>query len=107
MSKPIHVTDDSFEQDVIQSDLLTLVDFWAEWCQPCKYIAPILEDIAAEHDGQLKVAKLDVDNNPNTAGTYGIMSIPTLLVFKEGQPVERIVGFMPKEHLMDRIKPHL
>lgn len=107
MSKPIHVTDDSFEQDVIQSDLLTLVDFWAEWCQPCKYIAPILEDIAAEHDGQLKVAKLDVDNNPNTAGMYGIMSIPTLLVFKEGQPVERIVGYMPKERLIDKIRPHI
>lgn len=107
MSKPIHVTDDSFEQDVIQSDLPTVVDFWAEWCMPCIRIAPILEDIAAEYDGQLKIAKLDVDNNPISAGTYGVMSIPTLLVFKEGKPVERIVGAMPKERLMDKIKPHV
>jgi thioredoxin 1 len=107
VSKPIHVTDDSFEQDVIQSDLPTVVDFWAEWCMPCIRIAPILEDIAAEYDGQLKIAKLDVDNNPISAGTYGVMSIPTLLVFKEGKPVERIVGAMPKERLMDKIKPHI
>lgn len=107
MSKPILVTDDSFEQDVIQSDLPTVVDFWAEWCMPCKRIAPILEDIAAEYDGQLKIAKLDVDSNPISAGTYGVMSIPTLLVFKEGKPVERIVGAMPKERLMDKIEPHI
>jgi thioredoxin 1 len=107
VSKPILVTDDSFEQDVIQSDLPTVVDFWAEWCMPCKRIAPILEDIAAEYDGQLKIAKLDVDSNPISAGTYGVMSIPTLLVFKEGKPVERIVGAMPKERLMDKIEPHI
>jgi len=107
MSTPIHVTDDSFEQDVLQTDLPTIVDFWAVWCAPCVYIAPILEDIAAEHDGQLKIAKLNIDENPNTVGMYGIMSIPTLLVFKDGQPVERIVGYMPKERLMDKIKPHM
>jgi thioredoxin 1 len=107
MSTPIHVTDDSFDQEVLQSELPTVVDFWAEWCAPCKRIAPILEDIAAEYEGQLKVTKLDVDENPNTAGVYGVMSIPTLLVFKEGEPVERIVGYMPKERLMDKIKPHM
>jgi thioredoxin 1 len=107
MSTPVHVTDDSFEQDVIQSDLPAVVDFWAVWCAPCKRIAPVLEEIAAEYDGQLKVAKLDVDENHATAGKYGVMSIPTLLVFKDGQPVERIVGYMPKEHLMDKIKPYL
>lgn len=107
MSTPIHVTDDSFEQDVVQSDIPAVVDFWAVWCAPCVHIAPILEEIAAEYDGQLKVAKLDVDENHATAGKYGIMSIPTLLVFKDGQPVERIVGLMPKERLMDKIKPHL
>ena len=107
MSKPIHVTDDSFEQEVVQSELPTVVDFWAEWCQPCKRIAPILEDIAAEYEGQLKVTKLDVDSNPGSAGTYGVMSIPTLLVFKDGKPAERIVGYMPKERLMDKIKPHI
>ena len=107
MSVPIHVTDDSFEQEVLQSDTPIVLDLWAEWCAPCKRIAPILDDIAAEYDGQLKVAKLDVDNNPVTPPKYGILSIPTLLVFKDGQPVERIVGYMPKERLMDKIKPHL
>ena len=107
MSTPVHVTDDSFEQDVLQADLLTVVDFWAVWCAPCVRIAPILEEMAAEYDGQLKVAKLNVDENPNTAGAYGIMSIPTLLVFKDGKLVERIVGYMPKERLMDKIKPHM
>jgi thioredoxin 1 len=107
MSTPVHVTDDSFEQDVIQADQLTVVDFWAVWCAPCIHIAPMLEEMAAEYDGQLKVAKLNVDENPNTAGAYGIMSIPTLLVFKDGKPVERIVGYMPKESLMDKIKPHM
>jgi thioredoxin 1 len=107
MSTPIHVTDDSFEQEVVQSDLPTVVDFWAVWCAPCKRIAPILEEMAAEYDGQLKVAKMDVDENYATAGKYSVMSIPTLLVFKDGQPVERLVGYMPKDHLMDKIKPHL
>ena len=107
MSTPVHVTDDSFEQDVIQADQLTVVDFWAVWCAPCIHIAPMLEEMAAEYDGQLKVAKLNVDENPNTAGAYGIMSIPTLLVFKDGKPVDRIVGYMPKERLMDKIKPHM
>lgn len=107
MSVPIHVTDDSFEQEVIQSDLPTVVDFWAEWCVPCKRIAPILEEMAAEYNGQLRVAKLDVDENPVTAGQFGVMSIPTLLVFKDGKPAERIVGYMPKERLIDKIKPHM
>jgi thioredoxin 1 len=107
MSMPVHVTDDSFEEDVIQSALPTVVDFWAEWCAPCKRIAPILEEMAAEHDGELKIAKLDVDENPGTAGQYGVMSIPTLLVFKGGEPVERIVGYMPKEKLMEKIAPHM
>ena len=107
MSTPFDVTDDSFEQDVIQSDLPTVVDFWAVWCAPCKRIAPLLDEMAAEYEGQLKVAKLNVDENYDTAGKYGVMSIPTLLVFKGGQPVERIVGFMPKDHLMGKIKPHL
>jgi len=107
MSTPIHVTDDSFEQDVIQSELPVVVDFWAEWCLPCKRVAPILDAIAAEYDSQLTVAKLDVDQNPNVAMQYGVMSIPTLLVFKGGQPVERIVGYMPKERYLEKIEPHI
>ncbi len=107
MAKPIEVTDKTFEDLVLKADLPTLVDFWAVWCGPCKMIAPVLEEIAQEYDGQLQVTKLDVDHNNDSAFKYGVMSIPTLILFKDGQPAERIVGFMPKEKLLLRIKPHL
>jgi thioredoxin 1 len=107
MAKPFAVTDSSFEDEVLDSGEPVLVDFWAEWCQPCKMIAPIVEQIAQEYDGKIKVAKLDTDANPNTMQAYGIMGIPTLILFKGGQAVERITGFMPKERLLDRIQPHL
>jgi thioredoxin 1 len=107
MTKPVVVTDDTFEDVVLMADLPTVVDFWAVWCGPCKMIAPVLEEIAAEYDGQLQVAKLDVDHNNQSAMQYGVMSIPTLIVFKGGQPVERIVGFMPKAKLLAKITPHL
>jgi thioredoxin 1 len=107
MAKPIEVTDQTFEDLVLKADLPTLVDFWAVWCGPCKMIAPVLEEIAQEYEGQVQVTKLDVDHNNDSAFKYGVMSIPTLILFKDGQPAERIVGYMPKEKLLQRLKPHL
>ena len=107
MAKPIEVTDKTFEEVVLNAELPTVVDFWAVWCGPCKMIAPLLEEIAEEYEGQLQVTKLDVDTNNNTAYQFGVMGIPTLLLFKEGEEVERIVGFMPKDKLLSKLTPHL
>ena len=107
MGKPIEVTDKTFEEVVLNAELPTVVDFWAVWCGPCKMIAPILEEIAEEYKGRLQVAKLDVDTNGDTAYNYGVMGIPTLLLFKDGQEVERQVGFIPKDKLLSKIAPHL
>jgi len=107
MSEPTHITDDTFEAEVIQSNMPAIVDFWAPWCAPCHMIAPILEEIAADYDGQLKVAKLDVDQNPQVATQFGVMSIPTMILFKDGEAVERLIGYMPKERLLEKITPHL
>ena len=105
--KPINVDDANFQAEVTNSPIPVLVDFWAVWCGPCKMIAPIVEEIAAEMDGKLKVAKMDVDANPRTSMQYGIRSIPTLLVFKGGQVVEQIVGAVPKRHLVEKLMQHL
>jgi len=107
MGEVIHLTDANFDQEVVQASLPTLTDFWAAWCGPCKMIAPIVEQLAQEYEGKMKVTKLDVDQNPTLATRFGVMSIPTLILFKNGQPVERIVGYMPKEKLVERLKPHL
>jgi thioredoxin 1 len=103
MSHPITITDDTFENEVLQSETPVVVDFWATWCGPCKMIAPILEEIASEYDGKIKITKLDVDSNNQTAGKYNIMSIPSLLFFKNGEVVDQVVGAIPKSQLVQRI----
>ncbi len=104
MAKPVAVTDETFEHEVIKSDLPVLVDFWAEWCGPCRLVAPIVEELAGEYAGRLKVTKVDVDDNQRLAMRYSIMSIPTLGVFKGGEMIERIVGYMPKQELKRRLE---
>lgn len=98
------VTDTSFDQDVLKSSEPVVVDFWAEWCGPCKMIAPALEEISTEMAGTVKIAKLNIDENPNIAVKYGVRSIPTLIMFKDGKPASMQVGAQPKNRLMDWIK---
>lgn len=107
MAKPVDVTDVTFQEEVLDSDLPVLVDFWADWCGPCRMIAPSVKEIAEEHDGALKVAKVDVDENPAIPGRYAIVGIPTLMLFKNGEVVERIVGALPKERILAQVLPHL
>lgn len=99
MSNPVTVEDSNFDQMVLKADLPVLVDFWAAWCGPCRMVAPVVEELAKEYEGKITFAKVDVDQNPKTASRYGIMSIPTLLLFKKGEPVSHIVGFRPKAEL--------
>ena len=103
MGQPVHVTEQTFDQEVLKAETPVLVDFWAEWCGPCRMIAPIVEEFARDYDGRLKVAKVDVDENANIAMRYNIMSIPTLGLFKGGQLVERVIGYMPKGELKRRV----
>lgn len=105
--KPMEMTDTNFKHEVLESSTPVLVDFWAEWCGPCKMIAPVVEQVAKEFDGKLKVGKVDVDSNQQTSMQFGIRSIPTLLIFKNGRVVEQIVGAVPKQALMDKVSKHL
>jgi thioredoxin 1 len=103
----LEFTDANFEQEVLKSDVPVLVDFWAVWCGPCKMIAPFVQEISGEYAGKAKVGKLDVDNNPQVAMTYGIRSIPTLLIFKGGKVVDQIVGAVPKNTIVSKIDGQL
>ena len=107
MSNEITVTDDSFEQEVLKSDVPVLVDFWAPWCGPCKMVAPIVEEIAGEYNGRLKVGKLNTDENVNTAASQGIRALPTLVLFRNGQRVAEIVGYRPKRDLQQLLEKAL
>ncbi len=99
----VEINDGNFDEQVLQSAIPTLVDFWAPWCGPCKSIAPILEEIAGEYDGKLKIAKMNVDENPSTPTKYSVRGIPNLVFFKDGEVVEQIVGAVPKEQLISAI----
>jgi thioredoxin 1 len=103
----LEVTDSNFDQDVLKSETPVLVDFWATWCGPCRAIAPIVEELAKDYQGRVKVGKMDVDNNSATPMRYGVRGIPTLLVFKGGQVKEQIVGYVPKETIQKAIDKHL
>ncbi len=107
MAQPFEVTDDTFEAEVLQSEEPTLVDFWAEWCGPCRLIAPVVTEIADEYEHLVKVAKMDVDTNPDTPTRLGIRGIPTLILFKDGAEVKRFVGFRPKEAMVEELLPYI
>ena len=107
MGNAVAVTDQSFQTEVLNAPTPVLVDFWAEWCGPCRAIAPMVEELAAEYQGKLKVVKIDVDESTDVAARYRIQSIPTLMVFKGGEEVERVIGQVPKSMLLGKLQKHL
>ena len=99
----IMVNDENFKQEVLEADVPVLVDFWADWCGPCKMIAPTIEEIAKEYSGKVKVCKLNVEEGPQTASSYSVMNIPTLIIFKNGEAVDKVIGAVPKGDIVDKI----
>jgi len=107
MGKYVEVTDANFDEEVLKSDIPVLVDYWAVWCAPCRMIAPLVEEIADEKEGIVKVAKMDVDSNPGVATKFGIRSIPTLMIFKNGEVVDQIIGAVPKSMIEEKLQKHI
>ncbi len=107
MSKPVEVTDATYRNEVIEADKAVLVDFWAPWCGPCRIVGPVLEEIANEEADHLKIVKVNVDEHQQYASQLGVFNIPTMIVYKNGQPVDKIVGAMPKAQILERLKPHM
>jgi len=107
MSKLLEVSDDNFEQEIIESEIPALVDFGAEWCDPCRKLHPIIEEIAAEMAGKIKVVSIDVGKSPHLAQRFAVMSVPRLILFKAGKPVDTIIGFIPKDKIKKMVKKHL
>jgi thioredoxin 1 len=107
MSKPVNATDATFQNEVSDGDKAVLVDFWAPWCGPCRIVGPVLEEIASEEADRIKIVKVNVDENQQYASQLGVFNIPTMIVYKNGQPVDKIVGAMPKAQIMERLKPHM
>ncbi len=106
-NKTFDVTGETFQQEVLESELPVLIDFWAEWCGPCKMIEPHVVELASEYEGRMRVGRLDADAYPDILMQYGIMGIPTLILFKDGEPVERLTGYMPKDRIAGKLEPHL
>ena len=103
----ISVTDDGFEQEVLQSEIPTLVDFWAEWCGPCRALAPVVEEVASQYEGKVQVAKMNIDEHPGTPSKYAVRAIPTLILFKGGEVVEQMVGLVTKPKIAEAIDKHI
>ncbi len=101
------LTDATFEPEVVEEGGVVLVDFGAEWCHPCKQLDPVVDELADDWDGRVRVMKLDIDNNVDSTMKYQVMGVPTLILFKDGEPVERLTGFMPKKKILDKLSPHL
>lgn len=107
MSAPVHVTDNSFDAQVLKCDIPVIADFWAEWCSPCQVVDQHLDQISAEYPEQLKIAKVDIESNPLVTSNYSVLNIPTLLLFKNGQLVERLVGVQSKDKIVEKVVPYL